>query len=117
MADRNENMNESTSVSDDRLINFLSHLFKLAVVGFAIAFIALGAVALLGSPQSVFAFIVVFCVAAAVFLLGIGCVMLLATREIILWRRQQWRFSLRTLLIVTTLIAVGLGLIVYFTRQ
>jgi hypothetical protein len=29
----------------------------------------------------------------------------------------RWRFSLRTLLIVTTLIAVGLGLIVYFSRQ
>ena len=29
---------------------------------------------------------------------------------------RKWRFSLRTLLIATTLVAVGLGLIVWMTR-
>jgi len=34
------------------------------------------------------------------------------------WRRQlDWRFSLRTLLIATTLVAVGLGLIMYVVRS
>ena len=31
-------------------------------------------------------------------------------------RHLRWRFSLRTLLIATTLVAVVLGLIVYFAR-
>jgi hypothetical protein len=34
------------------------------------------------------------------------------------WIRQwKWRFSLRTLLIVTTLVALALGAAVYFSRQ
>jgi hypothetical protein len=33
------------------------------------------------------------------------------------WLRQLgWRFSLRTLLIATTLVAIGLGLIVWATK-
>ena len=32
------------------------------------------------------------------------------------WMRCLWRFSLRTLLIATTLVAVVLGLIVYVSR-
>jgi hypothetical protein len=33
------------------------------------------------------------------------------------WRRQlRWQFSLRTLLVATTIVAVMLGLIVYFAR-
>jgi hypothetical protein len=44
-------------------------------------------------------------------------VLLLATSAVAPWyRRIRWRFSLRTLLIATTLVAVVLGLVVYFAR-
>jgi hypothetical protein len=44
-------------------------------------------------------------------------VLISATLAAVPWIRWSSRFSLRTLLIVTTLVAVVLGLIVYVTRQ
>jgi hypothetical protein len=43
-------------------------------------------------------------------------VIALATLAAIPWIRQKWRFSLRTLLIATTLVAVVLGMIVWSVR-
>ena len=43
-------------------------------------------------------------------------ILLLTTVPLVTWGRSSWRFSLRTLLIATTLVAVGLGLIVYAAR-
>jgi len=41
-----------------------------------------------------------------------------AIMAILPWIRYwNWQFSLRTLLIVTTLVAVGLGLLVYANRN
>jgi hypothetical protein len=34
----------------------------------------------------------------------------------VFWTSRKWRFSLRTLLIATTLVAVGLGMVVYLAR-
>ena len=39
-----------------------------------------------------------------------------ATAAVVPWFSWRWHFSLRTLLIATTLVAVVLGLIVYFAR-
>ncbi len=45
-------------------------------------------------------------------------VLLFAAAAVVPWiRKLKWRFSLRTLLIATMLVAVVLGLIVYATRQ
>jgi hypothetical protein len=44
-------------------------------------------------------------------------VMIAATSAVIPWVRQlRWRFSLRTLLVATTLVAVGLGTVIFLTR-
>ena len=43
-------------------------------------------------------------------------ILLLATVPVVKWGRSSWRFSLRTLLIAMTLVAVALGVIVYAAR-
>ena len=40
-----------------------------------------------------------------------------ATLAAVPWIHARWRFSLRTLLIATTLVAVVLGLVVYAARK
>ena len=46
------------------------------------------------------------------------CVFFLATLAVLPWIRQcKWRFTLRTLLIATTVVAVVLGLAVYAARK
>jgi len=42
--------------------------------------------------------------------------MLIASSMALTWKAWKWRFSLRTLLFTTTLVAVGLGLVIYVAR-
>lgn len=49
--------------------------------------------------------------------LGLTYFGLLSLRDIIAWKQRRYRFSLRSLLIFTTLVAVVLGVIVWIVRK
>ena len=55
----------------------------------------------------------------AVLLIPTAAIVAFVVPGVIVWRlhKNQWRVSLRTLLIATTLVAVVLGLIVYAARK
>lgn len=50
-------------------------------------------------------------------ILGIAIVTQIVVPEVVEWKRNQWRFSLRTLLIAISLAAVLLGIAVYVVRE
>ncbi len=50
-------------------------------------------------------------------ILGIAIVTQIVIPEVVEWKRNQWRFSLRTLLIAISLAAVLLGIAVYVVRE
>jgi hypothetical protein len=99
-----------TFQTSDRLVASLGQLSKFASRTFFVALAVFFAIAFFAPSEGQYALIGALCLIALLLVSGIGCVVLLTAREIILLKRRRWRFSLRTLLILTAELAVILGI-------
>jgi hypothetical protein len=99
------------SQSSDRLVVSLGRWSQFASRGFFAALAVLFAVAFFDPPRSRYALMGTLYLVALLFVLGIGCIVLLTVREVVLWKRKRWQFSLSTLLILTAELAIMLALI------
>ena len=101
-----------TNEQPDSVLKWLTRLGRVAAIAFAIGFVALCCVPLVfseieKSPE----FIVILVLVAFVFLCGIACILLFVAREMVLWKRKQWQFSLLSLLLVMTQIALAFAVL------
>ncbi len=93
-----------------------SKTFRWSIRGFWLSFLSLIAVASFGSQNIYW---MSFAMAAVCLLLisGITFIFSIAARDIPKWKQNNWRFSIRDLLIVITVIALALGGIIFAARN
>ena len=90
----------------------MNRLARSGIYGFAIGFATIVAVALIGTETDLERMLVVFAVLLMIVSAAIFVGALIA-RDAVELKRRRWRFSLRSLLLWTTAVAVAFGIIAF----
>jgi hypothetical protein len=97
------------------VIDHLTRLIRIAIAVFVVAFaLTLAFASLIGPPERLYEIVLVASTTLLLLASGLACVGIFFARELVLWKRGRWRFSLGRLLLVMTLLAIALGLIAAF---
>jgi hypothetical protein len=93
-----------------------SRILRWSIRGFWLSFLALPVLIAIGN-ESVYWMVSVLAAVSSLLVCGATFIFSVAARDLREWKNVNWRFSLKDLLIVITVVALALGGIMYAARS
>ena|SRR5882757_1453065 len=93
-----------------------SRILRWSIRGFWLSFLALPVLIAIGN-DSVYWMVATMTAVCSLIICGFAFICSLAARDLRIWKKENWRFSLKDLLITITVVALALGGIIYAARN
>jgi amino acid transporter len=93
-----------------------STIHRWSIHGFWLSLLALPVLIAIGN-DSVYWMVAATTAVCSLIICGFAFICSLAARDLLKWKNENWRFSLKDLLIAVTVVALALGGIIYAARN